>query len=318
MRRSLFFLIAFSFLLSCKNELPSSGYYFEEETSKVYKIDDKELVLYNFIDSLSSKISNYKLIENIGDSLLVINAKNEKENIYLKKLGTFKDKNSLKAKEESWFVRETNLFKQYLYFDTQGNIYAIFEPHDKSNELESIHLKYKGDFFNTFNVYEFDSFIIPIKIDSTQVTLFNIDYINGNKGNIITFNRVKTKPINKNIIGKWKATKNYKFMNFSTFFYYESKNRNRFKYIIPEDSIVNFLDYRNIEITKDYKLIRELNSKDVIIKDLQESPFSNLVFIRNEKVQFQYFDIISVSKDSLKIKLPVPDLKINYEVVKSN
>lgn len=323
--RKVLFLLVFYLCFSCNNEKHEKirGLYFEEKTSSLYELKKNKIIVYDILDSISYErnfspnkiLKDYEFSIPVKDSLIIYNFSDSNENIYLKKVNYFDDK--LLVNNSGWFIKELEEITQYLHFNSKGDLYSIFEPKNKDINNESFKVEYRGKYFNQFHVYVYGSILIPTYINKDKISFYIIDYLNNNKTKEVFFNKIKNADINKKVIGRWKASDDYEIINFDTFDYYKSKiNNNHLGYQENKDSIINFLEYRSIEFT-DRKFKRYLiNSKKVIENNIKRNPSSNRIFIENDKVEFQYFDIISVSEDSLKIHLSMPDLKINYHKIK--
>ncbi|AUC14283.1 hypothetical protein BTO06_03610 [Tenacibaculum sp. SZ-18] len=182
--------------------------------------------------------------------------------------------------------------------------------------LESFKYEYKGRFFDLFHAYEGYSIVIPFNLDKNNFHFLNINFVD-DSSEIVSFNRIKSTKFDVDLIGKWKALDDYEILNYKTYFYYNSNGVNNFEYTRSKDSISKFLDYRNIQFTEDFRFIRNTDNS-IISQNILMSPFKNKIFIENDRLDFQYFNIISISNDSLKVKLSVPNLTINYVRETSN
>lgn len=214
MKRKIYFFITLLFL-SCKKDKISKNIYVKETKSNIlYEINENKLIAYSFIDSIYS-VKDKSLFLSDSDEYEIRTDSNDsiqidffhKKNIFLEKIDDFNDSLSIiSLKKQGWFLNDKGGVNKYLFFDKDGLLYFIANPKKgKNNDNSFMKVEYIGKYFNKFEVYHFDSFVIPINLKNDSITFYIMNYIGNNSSELITYNRVKNNTIEQEILDEFET-----------------------------------------------------------------------------------------------------------------
>ncbi|MEE9407697.1 MAG: hypothetical protein V3V28_06460 [Polaribacter sp.] len=324
MRKIIFFLILFT-CINCNKHKKITGYYINLKTSDIYEINDEKLIIYNLEDSISyvkdykykngilkNKYEKYTYSKISKDSLTIFNFSENNEDVHLLKF-KYGELSKLYSKNLTWFSKNLEESTQYLSFKKGKISNLLIDSNDDKINNHFSEIEYRGKYFNKFYVYVYNSIIIPTNIEDEKVSFLIIDYMNSNKVRKDVFQKTIPKLINKSLIGKWEATENYTSNNYSV--YQRQMNTLQSKSInfSKEDSIINSLDYRNIEFTVNNKFKKFVGG---ILKEeyeLENSPLLNYYFFKDKEMKLNYFKTLTLTENKLKIKIYNRNLIVSYK-----
>lgn len=323
-------------VVSCKPERKEKGvvegYYFNRENSRIYNFDNYEMTVYNILDSTLTS-QNVVLSDNIitinsdrynyrnfnKDSIIIYNYFENNNDISLIKFD-FKNFDVNELNGSNWslnFIGRNGIKRdQYLKFDEDERIHFFSNVNGDRDTIYFNEILFNGKFFNKFNVYVGSSVSIFGSYTKSNLCLLNIEEIG--KGKFIaenyTLKKVHTKKINPLLIGKWYKTNKKNPFNNRTYFKHTYKIDERDKdFEIKMDSVEKLLDYSKIEFTDNQELIRYLNKEQMkVIYKVNNTPVSKYIFVNNPDFVTQYFEIKSVTQDSLVIEISEPNFIYNY------
>lgn len=316
-------------IFSCASDNEShdlKGYYFNKKNSEIFWFKNNLLIKYNVVDSSSTKIPiskvknntiklgvntyNYKKIKN--NSIVIYNFDNN--NINLTRFN-FNEIDINKLNNTDWSLKvknkEDEFVDQFIKIDGKKGFY--FFAYDKTlKDTTLFHfVPFRGKYFNKFNTYFSTSTIVMGGFENNKLSLLITDNFNGNKTEEYTLKKMFPKRLNSLLIGKWNqlAVKNKK-RDISYYTYAE--------YII--DSTLSVKEkyksikskYLRIEFTENTIKLNDVDNQKYKINNL---PSSKYIFINNSNIDFQYFEILKLSKDTLYIKViedSMPDLYFTF------
>ncbi|WP_299155977.1 hypothetical protein [uncultured Tenacibaculum sp.] len=334
-------LISVFLIFSCQKKSEYKvfdGFYFNKNKMEFYQFKYNIITKYNFLDSsitkYNFKIKNKNLqIDGVsysfdnfkGDSTYIHNFERKNKNLTLQK---FKYKNlnleELNGSEWKAINKDSLKLSSYIKIDGQKGILNFFKHKGDKGAIMTSNINYASKVFDKFHTYNGTYFCALVNINKEKKTMHMICG-QANKASLYTYTRINTTKINNELQGKWKKVNDSIFQNKLTKYNYEKliepffKNENK-----KNDSLKKLIDYSNIEFTHDGYLIRRIsNTNDSILikrkvsyNNLTNYLFTNdLIFIEDEGTlieQNQYFKILKLTKDTLKIKISNPNFLYIY------
>ena len=319
-------IILLFIIISCKSDkkaYPLNGYYYATTSAEIYHFNNDKIVHYNFLDSIANTYELNEAYLKFGDtefdyqsnndSIIIFNYYEEK-NLVLKKF-EFKDFNIVDLIGTEWKFPQRNENDSVKFFSRYYDSKTIhnFSKTDKYIWAHEMVFDYQiGFFFNKFYIFSLSGapyIIADYNEDEILYLVLDQKY----KFYEIKLEHVLYKNLDTTILGKWIKTKDTLKSNLMTYFYYLND--------LPEntprslDSIKRKFGYDSIEFTKDNFFINYSKTKNNVIKSrikLDYDPQTNLLFLKDVKYENDFLEIEHLSKDTIRIHFPEPDLLFTY------
>ena len=313
-------------IFSCKSgkkNYPLNGYYYATTSAEIYHFDKNKIFHYNFLDSITN---TYKLnvaylqfgdnkfeYQSNNDSIIIYNFYKE-QNLVLKKF-EFKDFNIVDLIGSEWKVPQKNKNDSVNFFSRFHDSKTIynFSKTDKYIWAHMMLSDYQtGIFFNKF--YVFSSAGAPYIIASySEDEILYLVLGQKNRFNEVRLKYVPYKNLDSTILGKWIKTNDTLKRNDMTYFSYLNGLTGITRRSL--DSIKREYGYDSIEFTKDNYFINYSKTKNKVKKNrirLDYDPQTNLIFLEGVNYENDFLKMELLSKDTIRIHFPEPDLLFTY------
>ena len=325
MSKTVIVIIFFTILFSCKSDIstnPLEGYYYAINSAEIYHFKKNKVFQYNFLDSISKtyefnldsiylQLGENKFEYEINnDSILVFDYQQEK-NMILKKF-EFKDFDIIDLLGTEWRMINTKEDDEnitgFLKFHDEKTIYSYFKT-NKDNWATQYYSHYQvGKVFNKF--YVFSSGMPYIIAGYNKGEMLHLVIDEKYKFHEFKLEQISYKNIDSNIVGNWIKLKDTLRKNEMVYY----------SYIIDKpgvslDSIKNEYGYDSVEFTKNNFFINYVKKENKVKKNkirLDYDLQTNLIFLDSVKYENNYLKVEFLSKDTLRIQFPEPDLLFTY------
>ena len=310
-------------IFSCKSDkdvYQLNGYYYVTTSAEIYQFDKNKIFHYNFVDSTKN---TYKLnlthiqfgetefeYQSNNDSIIIFDYFQEK-NLVLKKI-EFKDFNIVDLVGTEWKYpkNEIDSAKYFSRFYDSQTI-SNFTKHDGyiwAHKRGSD--SYLGFFFNKFNIFRTTGGVPYLITDYNEEEMLFLSLDQKDRFFELKLKHVPYKNLDSNIVGNWIKTKDTLKRNLMTYISYIND-----KPEISLDSIRREYGYDSIEFTKNSFFINYVKAKNKVKKNrirLDYDPQTNLIFLDSVKYENNYLQVEFLSRDTLRIRFPRPDLLFTY------
>jgi len=339
MKKKIIFILFIGFSCNNKEHLKlNKGFYFNQNINQIFyfseikfhrydftNLSEKKEILNVYQDSLKIGSKSYKYTQK-DDSLLIIHGfKENKKDLFLKKIEyNFFQIDSIVGTEWMFVNSVDTIIGQESVSRIQNNLEILnfIVNKNEKNVIMTSPDRYIGFLFNKFHTYRSNEVLYCIiNLNNGRMQTLDFDE-NTNEVHKTILKKINTNKIDTLLLGRWMALKR-KTNGKSFFNEILNLDPQDEDYLVKREKLKNLFDYSRVEFSKDNYLIRNIINQEDSTKikyKISYNPYTNYIFYNNTEFldieeinsEQQWIEILNLTKDTLEIKISKPNLEMKY------